>query len=164
MIPSFYAPLNCVIVFCFSNLCVYQRCNSLTRFSRKTWHPVARQLLVSQRGYKYFTDSPMVSLQVVYLSDSSSDIHHILISKGDRKSKAVFDVPVLIGLRLSKTTTKQLSTIKICSREIVQDLRLSQRRAVVMRSSVFSDIMPSSPLNVNRRFEEHVSSVLRVEE
>jgi hypothetical protein len=38
--------------------------------------------------------------------------------------------------------------------------------AVVMKSSLFWDITPCSPLKVNRRFvsEEHVASIFRVEE
>jgi hypothetical protein len=33
--------------------------------------------------------------------------------------------------------------------------------AVVMNSSVFWDIMPCSPLKVNRRFGEHITYILR---
>jgi hypothetical protein len=34
--------------------------------------------------------------------------------------------------------------------------------AVVMKSSIFWDVSPCSPLKVNRRFGEHVASIFRV--
>jgi hypothetical protein len=36
--------------------------------------------------------------------------------------------------------------------------------AVVMKSIIFWDITPCSPLSVNRRLEEHIASIFRVEE
>jgi hypothetical protein len=36
--------------------------------------------------------------------------------------------------------------------------------AVVMKSIIFWDITPCTPLSVNRRFGEHIASIFRVEE
>jgi hypothetical protein len=36
--------------------------------------------------------------------------------------------------------------------------------AVVMKSSIFWDIMPRSPLKVNDASEEHVASIVKIEE
>jgi hypothetical protein len=36
--------------------------------------------------------------------------------------------------------------------------------AVVMKSSIFCDITPCSPIKVNRRFGEHIASIIRVKE
>jgi hypothetical protein len=36
--------------------------------------------------------------------------------------------------------------------------------AVVMKSIIFWDMAPCSPLSFNRRFGEHIASIVRVEE
>jgi hypothetical protein len=54
----------------------------------------------------------------------------------------------------------QLDTIS-CT---VEDVGFEVLTAVVMKSPIFWDITPCSPLKVNRSSKEHVASIFRVEE